>query len=73
MIFKEKIKQKQIERMINKLIDYLESADYCASKHAMLQLKWQALHNKDNDGYELATCFYDALTIFEKHYCKKEA
>lgn len=64
----DKLKDKLIERELNKLFKILETADYEALKHQMLQTKWDALKNKDKNTYDFAETMWNVLDEFEKFF-----
>lgn len=63
-----KIKDKILEKKLNDLFKFLETADYFTLKHSMLKMKWDALKENDNDTYELAGVMYNILEDFEKFF-----
>lgn len=67
-----KLKDKKIERDLNKLFKFLETADYTILKHGMLQQKWQALGEQDDYTYNLAETMWNVLDEFEKFFVKGE-
>lgn len=67
----DKLKDKLIERELNKLFKILETADYKALKHQMLQTKWEAMQNKDTNTYDFAETMWNVLDEFEKFFSGK--
>lgn len=65
-----KIKDKMIERDMNKLFKFLEKADYTKLKHDMMKTKWEALRAQDNDTYEFAETMWNVFDEFEKFFAK---
>lgn len=67
-----KLKDKIIEKEMNKLFKFLETANYTNLKHEMMRTKWEALRAGDNDTYDFAETMYNVFGEFEKLFAKGE-
>lgn len=65
-----RIKDKIIQKEMEKLFEFLEKADYTKLKHEMLKTKWEALRVQDNDTYDFAETMYNVFGEFEQLFAK---
>ena len=70
MIFKNFINEKLAERLTDRLLNHLEDMDFASVKHALLQIKWMALRDKDDKEYDRAEALYDCMERLEKFSMK---
>lgn len=64
MIFKDFANRKLAEKMTD-IIFKIEDLDYAGLKHLMLQIKWDALKDKNDKEYDRAEAIYDCLERLE--------
>lgn len=67
----QRIKDKIIEKEMEKLFKFLEKANYTQLKHDMMRTKWDALKAHDDDTYEFAETMWNVLDEFEKFFTKE--
>lgn len=64
------IKTKMDNYFTKQLIKRLKTANYTQLKHEALQHKWEALKDKNEEGYESWEWYEELLDILEKGFSK---
>lgn len=61
-----KLKDKMIERELNKIEKILHKIDYGELKYSLMKMKWEALRLQDNDAYEAIEGYEKIAKVLEE-------
>lgn len=61
-----KLKDKMIERELNKIEKILHKIDYGELRHNLMKMKWEALRLKDDDAYQAIEDYEKIAKVLEE-------
>ena len=67
-----KIKEKMIERELDKIEKVLRKIDYVELKHTLMKMKWVALKTQDNEAYNEVEDYEKIANVLEKVFGKEK-
>ena len=67
-----KIKEKMIERELNKIEKVLRKIDYVELKHTLMKIKWIALKTQDNEAYNEVEDYEKIANVLEEVFGKEK-
>lgn len=67
-----KIKEKMIERELDKIEKVLRKIDYVELKHTLMKMKWVALKTQDNEAYNAVEDYEKIANVLEKVFGKEK-
>lgn len=67
-----KIKEKMIERELDKIEKVLRKIDYVELKHALMKIKWVALKAQDNEAYNEVEDYEKIANVLEEVFGKEK-
>lgn len=67
-----KIKEKMIERELDKIEKVLRKIDYVELKHTLMKIKWVALKTQDNEAYNEVEDYEKIANILEEVFGKEK-
>ena len=67
-----KIKEKMIERELDKIEKVLRKIDYVELKHTLMKMKWVALKTQDNGAYNAVEDYEKIANVLEKVFGKEK-
>lgn len=67
-----KIKEKMIERELDKIEKVLRKIDYVELKHTLMKIKWVALKTQDNEAYNEVEDYEKIANVLEKVFGKEK-
>lgn len=68
----QKIKEKMIERELNKIEKVLRKMDYRELKHTLLKMKWTALKLNDKEAYAAVEDYEKIARVLEEVFGKEK-
>ena len=67
-----KIKEKMIERELDKIEKVLRKIDYVELKHTLMKMKWVVLKTQDNEAYNAVEDYEKIANVLEKVFGKEK-
>lgn len=67
-----KIKEKMIERELDKIEKVLRKIDYVELKHTLMKIKWVALKTQDNEAYDEVEDYEKIANVLEEVFGKEK-
>lgn len=67
-----KIKEKMIERELDKIEKVLRKIDYVELKHTLIKIKWVALKTQDNEAYNEVEDYEKIANVLEEVFGKEK-
>ena len=67
-----KIKEKMIERELDKIEKVLRKIDYVELKHTLMKMKWVALKTQDNEAYNEVEDYEKIANVLEEVFGKEK-
>ncbi len=67
-----KIKEKMIERELDKIEKVLRKIDYVELKHTLMKMKWVALKIKDTEAYNAVEDYEKITNVLEEVFGKEK-
>ena len=67
-----KIKEKMIERELDKIEKVLRKIDYVELKHTLMKIKWVALKTQDNEAYNEVEDYEKITNVLEEVFGKEK-
>ena len=67
-----KIKEKMIERELDKIEKVLRKIDYVELKHTLMKMKWVALKTQDNEAYNAVEDYEKIANVLEEVFGKEK-
>ena len=67
-----KIKEKMIERELDKIEKVLRKIDYVELKHTLMKIKWIALKTQDNEAYNEVEDYEKIANVLEEVFGKEK-
>ena len=67
-----KIKEKMIERELNKIEKVLRKIDYVELKHTLMKMKWIALKTQDTEAYNVVEDYEKITSVLEEVFGKEK-
>lgn len=67
-----KIKEKMIERELDKIEKVLRKIDYVELKHTLMKIKWVALKTQDNEAYNEVEDYEKIANVLEEVFGKEK-
>ena len=67
-----KIKEKIIERELDKIEKVLRKIDYVELKHTLMKMKWVVLKTQDNEAYNAVEDYEKIANVLEEVFGKEK-
>ena len=67
-----KIKEKMIERELDKIEKVLRKIDYVELKHTLMKMKWIALKTQDTEAYNVVEDYEKITSVLEEVFGKEK-
>lgn len=67
-----KIKEKMIERELDKIEKVLRKIDYVELKHTLMKMKWVALKTQDTEAYNAVEDYEKITNVLEEVFGKEK-
>lgn len=67
-----KIKEKMIERELDKIEKVLRKIDYVELKHTLMKMKWVVLKTQDNEAYNAVEDYEKIANVLEEVFGKEK-
>ena len=67
-----KIKEKMIERELDKIEKVLRKIDYVELKYTLMKMKWVALKTQDNEAYNAVEDYEKIANVLEEVFGKEK-
>ena len=67
-----KIKEKMIERELDKIEKVLRKIDYVELKHTLMKMKWVVLKTQDNESYNAVEDYEKIANVLEEVFGKEK-
>ena len=67
-----KIKEKMIERELDKIEKVLRKINYVELKHTLMKIKWVALKTQDNEAYNEVEDYEKIANVLEEVFGKEK-